>query len=137
MRFLSIVLLVITLISCQRSEGDIEEKPKNFLDKNKMINILTELTVLESTYQLKYIQASRFSYLMQKDADSLFQVFKTDSKTFDENMIYYNSNPGELAEMYAEVKKKLEQRKAKLPKTNELDVDNSIENNNDTTLVNQ
>lgn len=132
MRFLSIILLVMILISCQRSEAVVEEKPQNFLDKNKMINILTELTVLESTYQMKYIQASRFSYLMQKDADSIFHVFKINGKIFEENMTYYNSNPGELAEIYADVKKKIEQRQAKLPKINELSIDSNI----DTTLIN-
>lgn len=133
MRFLLIVLLVIIVISCQRSGGEIQEKPQNFLDKNKMINILTELTVIESMYQMKYIQASRFSYLMQKDADSLFHIFKTDSKTFDENITYYNSKPDELAEMYTEVKNNLEKRKAKLPKKKEEDVESSI----DTTIINQ
>lgn len=132
MRFLSIVLLVISLISCHRSETEIETKPQNFLDRNKMINVLTELTVLESTYQMKYIQASRFSYLMQEDADSLFHVFKIDGKIFEENMKYYNSNPGELAEIYDEVKKNIEQRKEKLPKINEL----GVENNSDTILIN-
>lgn len=98
------------LVSCHENATVSYPEPDNLLEKEQMTKVLTELTLLESAYQTKYIQVSRYSSLINEQADSLFRALGTDKKTFDESMEYYSRHQEDLLEIYQQVKSNLEKR---------------------------
>lgn len=94
-------------------------EPENLLDKERMTDVLTELSIIEAAYQMKYIQVSRYSSVLLQDADSVFRVFNTDKDAFDASMDYYGHHQQELAEIYQAVKVNIEKRQAELPPISE------------------
>ncbi len=113
-RWLVIVGLLAGFSSCQIDYSDAYSEPETVLTPEQMTGILTELAVVEAAYQSKYIQVSRFSSLLQKEADSIFTTFKTDRTVFEENMTYYAYQREELKEIYQQVKVNLEKRKSEI-----------------------
>lgn len=114
-RFLLIIGIVSVLVSCKGSISGFYPEPDNLLSKEEMVDILTELAIIESAYQMKYVQVTRYSKVLQQDADSIFRAFKADRHTFEESMTYYGYHQEELIEIYQYVKANLEQRQADLP----------------------
>ena len=105
----------MTLVSCSEKASVSYPEPDNLLKKEVFVEILTELTFLESAYQVKYIQVTRYSNLLQQQSDSIFKVFKTDRNVFEENMDYYTHHQEQLVEIYQLVKANLERKKEELP----------------------
>jgi hypothetical protein len=94
-------------VSCKEKEH-YESVPKALIPKEKMIDLITNLTILESTYQAKYVQVTRYSWLLQQEADSLFKANGITRQQYDESLTYYNKQHEEMVEMYQEVKTKLQ-----------------------------
>lgn len=104
----------MTLASCGEKVSVSYPEPDQLIEKVEFVEILTELTFLESAYQVKYVQVTRYSHLLQQQSDSIFRVFKTDRNSFEESMEYYAHHQEQLAEIYELVKANLEKRKEKL-----------------------
>jgi hypothetical protein len=64
---------------------------------------------------VKYIQVSRYSSLIDQQADSLFRALGTDKKSFEESIEYYTRHQEDLVEIYQQVKSNFEKRIAELP----------------------
>lgn len=109
-----IAIILAGMASCQIDYSDVYSEPDELLTSEQMVDILTELSVVEAAYQAKYIQVSRFSSLLQKEADSIFTTFKTNRTVFEENMTYYGYEREELREIYQQVKVNLEKRKSEI-----------------------
>ncbi|MCO5259039.1 MAG: DUF4296 domain-containing protein [Crocinitomicaceae bacterium] len=116
MKLFYILIICLGFVAC-KSEGkyQADKVPSVLLSKDQMTDILTDLTILESAYQNKYIQVSRYSYLLIKDADSIFLKHGTNKLVFDENMVYYSSGIEDLATIYQEVKNRIENLRNTLP----------------------
>lgn len=104
----------MVLFSCSEKASVSYPEPDSLLGKEEFVEILTELTFLESAYQIKYIQVTRYSNQLQQQSDSIFKVFKTDRNVFEENMDYYTHHQEQLAEIYQLVKANLERKKEEL-----------------------
>ena len=105
-------IIALIIASCS---GQIERlpKPDNLIPKEKMIDVLTDLTKLEGLVQNKYGQVSRYYRVMTASGDSLLKVHYVNRKQFEESMDYYGSRQEEMAAMYDEVLERLNKELAK------------------------
>src|SRR5690606_17399921 len=118
-RFFLIVTLTLFFVGCSVEERvTAGEKPADLIDKVKMTNILVDLSIVESTYQIKYIHVIRYNSLLQKEADSIFHVNKVSREQFESSMGYYSVNQEELKDIYQKVRAEIEKRHKQLDQEN-------------------
>jgi len=100
-------------ISCNTKQSEQFAKPDNLIEKEKMVDLITELSILEATYQTTYEQISLYSNNLLHDADSLFMSFHTNKENYERSMEYYTHHRKEMTEIYqlveSNLKEKLEQ----------------------------
>lgn len=109
MRFLlSILVLLLLLSSCQ----DINEvdKPDNLISKEKMADILVELSLLQGA---KSSNRMAFEQTGIHPRSYVWERFDIDSVQFVESSNYYSANYREYEEIYKRVQARLEQLKIK------------------------
>jgi hypothetical protein len=97
--------LLLVFISCNTSV----DKPKNLIKKDKMIDILYDISLLEA------IKSQNINGgISTKNAnDFLFKKYKIDSIQLEKSNKYYASDIEEYKIMYLEVKKRLEEETKK------------------------
>ena len=105
-RFLAYIFLTFVVLSC----GDIDKpkKPDNFISKSKMIDIITDISLVNAA------KAMDKNLLIKKDInpeDYIFQKYDIDSVQFAENSNYYAYYIKEYEEIYSQVKERLEKQK--------------------------
>lgn len=112
---LFIGMLFFFISSCQDQLPSVPE-PDNLLSEEKMVEILTELTVLESDAQLKYVQTVKYADLLSKSGDSLIKSKGVTPKDFESSMDYYGSRQEEMIQIYQLVNANLVEQKKQLEK---------------------
>ncbi|HSM64278.1 MAG TPA: DUF4296 domain-containing protein [Gillisia sp.] len=109
MRFIKVFLIVCFFCSCQ----DIEEikKPDNLIPEDKMVEVLTELNLLNSAknYNKRLLEESG----VQPD-EYLYSKYDIDSLKLAESTTYYAKKYDKFEGIYQKVKQNLETMKAKL-----------------------
>ena len=104
MRFL--IVITLFLVSC--SPGvDRKDAPENLIEKDKMVDVLTELMKLEGHASGQYIQVTRYEKLLTASADSLFKAQGVTAKQFEKSFDYYAHQQTDLEEIYEHVLDKL------------------------------
>ena len=98
-----VVILVLILTSCQ----DVErmEKPENLIPQDKMVEVLTELSLLHGarSYNRNMLEEkgiAPYPYLMEK--------YGIDSAQLVQSNNYYAENYREYSDIYEDVKQRLE-----------------------------
>jgi hypothetical protein len=96
-----IILSFLLIISCNTTTV---EKPKNFIDEDKMEDIMYDLALLEG------IKTQSFSNLYKVPTTTQFlkTKYKIDSLTFVQNNKYYASDINNYKHLFDRVKKRLE-----------------------------
>jgi len=98
----TITILSILLLSC--TSRTIYKKPKNLIDKDKMISIWTDLYIAHGAKMVK-------TKNLQKNIDFIPMVlrkYQIDSVQFSQSNFYYTSRVEEYEEMFDEVNTRLE-----------------------------
>ena len=104
-----IIALTLWLTSCSSNE-----KPKNLIDESTMVNIMTDIHLIEAEINNIHLQHQDSSVFMyQKMKVQLLKKYNADTAVFNASFKYYILNPGKMKPIYAEVKKKLEAIKKK------------------------
>jgi hypothetical protein len=108
MRKLNLLLLAFcfVILSCKE---DVVTKPKNLIEREKMVAIIYDLSVLEAAKS----QTSGI-YHYPKSSQFLKEKYKVDSLTFAQSSQYYASDMKEYKKMYDEVKARLQTEYTKL-----------------------
>jgi hypothetical protein len=108
MRKLNLLLLAFcfVILSCKE---DVVTKPKNLIERDKMVAIIYDLSVLEAAKS----QTSGI-YHYPKSSQFLKEKYKVDSLTFAQSSQYYASDMKEYKKMYDEVKARLQTEYTKL-----------------------
>lgn len=128
MKFLLIISLLFTLLfSCKEDVPVERPEPKNLLSAEEMIKIMTDLTVVEAAYQMRYVQVSRYSHLMQKAADSIFLIHKTNRTNYESSFDYYTGDQLEMVKIYQAVKLNIENKIKDVPEESPENVDPIVE----------
>jgi hypothetical protein len=100
------IFIVLFFVSCSPG-ADRKEAPDNLIEKDKIVDILTELMKLEGHANAQYIQVTRYEKLMTTSADSLFKTKGVSSKQFEASFEYYAHQQTDLEKIYEEVLDKL------------------------------
>ena len=109
MKFIKVFLIICVFWSCQ----DIKEikKPDNLIPEDKMVEVLTELSLLNSAknYNKRLLEESG----VQPD-EYLYSKYDIDSLKLAESTTYYAKKYDKFEGIYQKVKQNLETMKAKL-----------------------
>jgi Domain of unknown function (DUF4296) len=104
-----IILLIVGLVACSS-----DEKPKNLIDEGTMVNIMTDIHILEAEINNLRLQHQDSSvYVYQKLKVKMLKKYNIDTAVFNASFKYYILNPDKMKPIYVEVKKKLENIKKK------------------------
>lgn len=109
MKFHSIfaVLIVSILIGCSPIP-----RPTPFLNERRMVELLTEMQLIEATLQQKQNQGANFDsmrlYTTAAYAD-LFERFGLTQESFEANLFYRTYRSRDLERIYTKVRDNLEQ----------------------------
>lgn len=100
-----IFFLSILFLSC--TSRTIYKKPKNLIDKEKMITVWTDLYIAAGSRSVKTkTLKTKINY-----APLVLDKYKIDSVQFSESNIYYTSRIDEYEKMFEEVQKRLKDLK--------------------------
>jgi len=100
-----LVLTALCIISCGR---DVVEKPENLIEKDLMIDIYYDISILNS---LKSTGADKLESIDLQPDEFLFEKYGIDSTQLSKSSIYYTSNANLQLEMFTEVEQRLQRLK--------------------------
>lgn len=109
MKFLKIFIITCFLSSCQNIEE--VKKPDNLISEDKMVDVLTELAILNSAKNKNKRDLEATG--LQPDT-YLYSKYKIDSLQLAESTTYYAKNYDQFESIYQEVKQNLEVMKSKM-----------------------
>jgi hypothetical protein len=90
----------LTVVSCDKSAA---EKPKNLIEKDKMIDILYDISLLEAIKS----QNINGGITSKAGSDYIYKKYKIDSLQFVKSNKFYASDIEEYKKMFEKVKEKL------------------------------
>ena len=100
MKNLLYILILIILFSCNKEEI---KKPQNFIEKDKMIDLILDMKIAEKARTI----INKNKKKNQKYMSLVFEKYKIDSTQFKENNDYYTEKLELYEEIYQEVQKRL------------------------------
>jgi len=125
MRLITLLLaFLLVLISCTSAI----EKPKKLIEKDKMVDILYDIALLEAIKS----QNVNGGISSKKANEFLFQKYKIDSLQWEENNKYYAADIEEYKKMYEEVKKRIQDE---TQKANKASSESTLPSNPDEPMV--
>ncbi|MFN5911265.1 MAG: DUF4296 domain-containing protein [Bacteroidota bacterium] len=102
MKLVPILFLFSLLVSCRDELGAIP-KPVGLISEDKMVDVLTELTVIEAHIQMNYLQVAKYKQLMERSGDVVLAKYGIKRTQFDSSLDYYGSRQEKMQELYARV----------------------------------
>lgn len=99
------------------------EKPENLIDKDVMIDILYDITVMQSAETVDPIKMSQGNV---KVNELIYKKYNIDSLAFAQSNRYYASDPHQYKKMYGEVFHRLEENLKALNETSVKETGNPI-----------
>lgn len=101
-------IVLIVLIGCQK---DLVKEPKNIIEREKMVNIMYDLSLLEA---MKVDNSTLLDSFKNNSNQYIFKKYKIDSVQFAQSNIYYAADYKEYEKMYNQVKVRLDNEKTKV-----------------------
>ena len=98
--------LVVVFVSCK---DDIIKKPNNLIEKERMVNIMYDLSILEA---IKYQSPAAIEKYKINPTQYILRKYKVDSLQFAKSSMYYAADYKEYKKMYEQVSKRLDKNKA-------------------------
>lgn len=83
------------------------DKPANLLEREKLVEVLTEMSKMEAHIQMQYGQVTMYHKSMIKTGDSILKAHNVNLKDYENSMDYYGSRQDEMLGIYNEVLDKL------------------------------
>ena len=104
-----ILLFIVIIVTTSSCKDEVIVKPKNLIERNKMVDIIYDLSILEAAKSQtsgvqNYPRATKF----------IKEKYKIDSITFAQSTQYYASDMKEYKKIYDEVKIRLNATNKKL-----------------------
>ncbi len=99
-------LVLISVFVCCKNE--VIKKPKNLIEKDVMINIMYDISILEA---IKYQHLTASENYTINPTDYIFKKYKIDSTQFAKSNSYYASDYKEYKKMYKTINDRLEKNK--------------------------
>ena len=123
MKNLFVILLAILLTSCGEKLLD---KPEDLIPKDKMINILRDITILNSARSTSVTVLHDYKI---EPTTFVFSKYGVDSLQFVTSDKYYASLPNEYEAMYVEIEKQLDNEKEQMSEAKKIKDSLDLERN--------
>ncbi len=123
MKNLFVILLALLLTSCGEKLLD---KPEDLIPKEKMINILKDMTILNSARSTSITVLHDYKI---EPTTFVFSKYGVDSLQFVTSDKYYASLPNEYEAMYAEIEKQLDNEKEQMSEAKRIKDSLGLESN--------
>ena len=114
MRLFFFIALVLIGFSCEQKRVVIE-RPTQLIPQDSFVLILTDLMVLESHIQGKYVQLNAYAEIMSQSGDSLMKKYQINYERFKQSVLYYGQLPQRMDSIYTEVIDTLNIRMINIP----------------------
>ena len=123
MKNLFVLLLALLLTSCGEK---LLEKPEDLIPKDKMINILKDITILNSARSTSVTVLHDYKI---EPTTFVFSKYGVDSLQFVTSDKYYASLPNEYEAMYLEIEKQLDYEKEQMSEAKNIKDSLDLERN--------
>lgn len=100
-------LVILVLFSSCREEA--VEKPDRLIEKEKMVNIMYDLAILEG---IKYQNPTSLVTYNINPSQYIYKKYKIDSLQFAQSNVYYASNYTKYKDIFDEIIKRIDNQKA-------------------------
>jgi Domain of unknown function (DUF4296) len=108
MKHLKYILLLFLAISCNNNSIDKPKKPKNLIKKDKMVEIIYDMTIFTAAKGVNKKVIENKGILPE---DYIYKKYNIDSTQFAQSNEYYAYNLDSYEDIYAKVKLKLQKEK--------------------------
>jgi hypothetical protein len=112
--FLGIVVLLL-LQSCS-SELKGLKKPDNLIPKDQMIQVMTDMLILEGHIQTTYTTVNRYYKVMSASGRSYLKTQHLSEKQYEDSFAYYSAKNEEYRVMLEKVMENLQKESIELQK---------------------
>ena len=92
-------ILLLFLLSCNTKDKDIP----NILTREQMVDILTDIQIIEAKLAYEKKSAIKFEQLSKKYYESVFSKYNISREEFEESLFYYEKDIKELDNIYSDV----------------------------------
>jgi hypothetical protein len=113
MKKLLFLLVFLMVVSCAEK---VVEEPENLIPKEKMVDILHDLAILNAT---KTTIGAKLDESGIDIMEFLYKKYQIDSTQFSESDLYYASLPLEYQTIYTEVETRLDKRQKAMEEATE------------------
>ncbi len=108
MKHLKYILILFLAISCNNNSIEKPKKPKNLIKKDKMVEIIYEMTIFTAAKGVDKKLIENKGILPE---DYIYKKYNIDSTQFAKSNEYYAYNLDSYEDIYAKVKLKLQKEK--------------------------
>ena len=101
----SFFIILIILVGCKK---ELVKEPKHLIEREKMVNIMYDLSLLEAMKVENPVLMDSFKY---NSNQYIYKKYKIDSVQFAQSNIYYAADYKEYEKMYIQIKARLDKEK--------------------------
>ena len=111
------LFVFLLLYSCSNDPVERLEiaKPKNLLSESEMVEALTDISILEGAYAMRYVQIVRYADVLAKDVEAYLAKRNITPEQYKESIRYYTTMPKDWTAIQEEVKLKIQEKMDQLP----------------------
>ncbi len=111
----AVIALLIVLQSCN-SELHGLKKPDNLIPKDQMIDLMTDMLILEGHIQTTYSTVNRYYKVMTASGRYYLKSKHVTEKQYEESFVYYTSTHEDYKQMLDKVMENLQKESIELQK---------------------
>ncbi len=104
----SFFIILIVLVGCKK---ELVKEPKRLIEREKMVNIMYDLSLLEA---MKVDNPALMDSFKYNSNQYIYKKYKIDSIQFAQSNIYYAADYKEYEKMYNQIKARLDKEKTKV-----------------------
>lgn len=115
MRIFALIALVLFTQSCH-DRLRAPEKPENLIPEEKMIDVMTDMLILEGHIQNTYSSVNRYYKVMTASGRDYLKSQGITQKQYEDSFLYYNSTQQDYNKMLDKVMERLQKESIELQK---------------------
>lgn len=104
-KIIPFIIVLIVLAGCKK---ELVKEPKRLIEKEKMVNIMYDLSLLEA---MKVENPGLMDSIKYTSNQYIYKKYKIDSVQFAQSNIYYAADYKEYEKMYNQIKTRLDKEK--------------------------
>lgn len=108
--------ILLVLFACKK---ELVKEPKNLIERDKMVDIMYDLSLLEAMRMENPILMDSFK---DNTNQYIYKKYKIDSLQFAQSNIFYAANFKEYEKMYNQVKSRIDLKKIQIDSANKAEV---------------